>query len=1285
MPQQQQPSPSDKRPLLERKTPLGLSVALLILFAFFFVMPSAFRSARLSLKKKENDVKDWLPSDFVETSELEWFADHFAGESFVVATWPGCTEKDQRLKLLESKLRHECATSDPAAGVDDPELAADLRSAKDYGVRLGLLPASRRYDNWGGAHEKWLADGEGRWFFIKPDGRLYRWEEQSNGPAGLIRSLRRAMGSYQLEGTFVAAFGDQDKAEGTNNFYNDPTLVCAPMFRTVETGASLAAELAKEGGPLWPVDLTDQSKRPEVARRRAIQRLTGSLFAPAVPADFDWTPQAFRSVVSAAERDAIPENFDSIVEQTLTGFAEERLDGDRSLLPDAMQEVQTEAWYAVFDAAELQPPPRQTALLITLTEAAKDNLSYALGRGVMGGPRGRLLELAEESGVQPAAAPSMAPPPFNRPEVESIAGTPPLRLGGPPYDNVSIDEEGTVTLVRLVGYSILVGVVLSYLCFGSVKITIMVFIVGGSAAMLSMAVVNWTGGNVDAVLMSMPSLVYVLGLSGAIHVINYYRDEVRKQGRRGAAERALRHAFFPCTLAATTTAIGLASLYTSNLAPISNFGIYSAIGVIATLAILFTYLPAALQTFVTESPATSTYTPDQEEAQKETWLSDQWAATGRWICRHHVLVTSTCLGVLLVVGVGLIKIKTSVQLLKLFDSQSRIIRDYAWLEENFGKLVPMELVLRVPPAMQSHTMETSQDPSAESVDVTPQDVTSQDGDETQLADSQDRTASGPADSTGPHSPALNMLERVEAVSRINHVVHETLGEPGLNIVGTATSADTFLPPLPAVSNSFWNTRSLYNKELGKSREELLRNDYLSLEQEGPFAGSELWRISLRVDALSDVDYGAFIKTLRTAVEPVLRAYDTRDAMLEELVSLPEGTSAERVLIVGAERPKDLIETDLIAPRQSEDQPNEERIRTRSIYLSTLGELLRGESVKRPFWFDPHAADAPLEVGSDKWRKLLEQFDVTIWVDEQPPPQSAFTDADLVIDGTDIFSKPIEHRLVGDQIPDAAGSGALQVVYTGVVPVVYKAQRTLLASLVRSIAMAFVSIALVMMVLLNPARKPLRMLRGSNLGPGVMAGIVSMIPNMFPVLLVFGAMGHLGRLVDIGTMMTASVAMGVAVDDTIHFLSWFRSYIDRGYDRLKAVEMTYRRVGPAMTQTTIVGGVGLFVFALSTFTPTQRFGTLMLVLLAAALVGDLILLPALLAGSLGRFFKPRDGAGESADSPVPDSEQSIESTDAQDPPDDPNDPDPVIDKDALPQLRLHAPSTRADRPHRMKRR
>ena len=108
-------------------------------------------------------------------------------------------------------------------------------------------------------------------------------------------------------------------------------------------------------------------------------------------------------------------------------------------------------------------------------------------------------------------------------------------------------------------------------------------------------------------------------------------------------------------------------------------------------------------------------------------------------------------------------------------------------------------------------------------------------------------------------------------------------------------------------------------------------------------------------------------------------------------------------------------------------------------------------------------------------------------------------------------------------------------------------------------------------------------------------------------------------------------MGVAVDDTIHFLSWFRSGLDDGLSRKEAILLAYRRVATAMTQTTAIGGIGLSIFAFSTFTPTQQFGTLMLALLAAALVGDLFFLPALLASPLGKVFdrKQKKATGSSA--------------------------------------------------------
>lgn len=1259
-----------EKPFLERRSPLRISYALLTLLVFFFLLPSAFRAARLSLGTKENDVKDWLPADFAETAELEWFADHFAGEAFVVATWEGCTADDQRLKLLSQKLHHESEDFDPSKDVPADQ-ALSYSKARAFGIEKNLLLASESFDGWGGQREKWLQTPEGQWYYIKPSGQLYRWDEPVNAMSGLMRNLAKARGNYELTGQLVTAFGKPPGAGAgspvANPFYNDPSLLCAPLFHTVQTGEQVVDQLAAEGGPLWPRGLMDPERRPIVARRLAMQRLTGLLFAPAVPDRFGWTGKAFLASLGEERTPDTPADFVAKVDYRISKIVDEQFDGNFEALTSAPEEKKSDVWYAVWDSVKVDPPPRLTCVLVTLTDLAQDKLVHAIGRGVLGQPRGRLLQLADQSGVFAARPPSMAPPPFNVEPAIATATMPALRLGGPTVDNMAIDEEGSVTLVRLVGYSMLLGVVLSYFCFRSIKITVMIFVVGGSSAMLSLAMVWWTGGGVDAILMSMPSLVYVLGLSGAIHVINYYRDEVRSRGTRGAAGRALRHAVIPCTLASFTTAIGLASLFTSNLKPISNFGFYAAVGVMSTLGILFSYLPAALHTFVPEvdrgdpSDSDQKDESDADQPRHEGRLSIWWANVGRKIASNHALVTVTCLAVLLGCAVGMKQIATSVQLLKLFDSKARILRDYAWLETHFGKLVPMELIVRMPPSMQAEQFGSNQ-----------------------LADSSSEAKS---------AIALPMLQRIEAISRIRTVVSRTLGEPGMDIVGQSASVDTFLPPLLEADNGYNILRATFNRDLKSARDELLANDYLKIEKSGPYKDSELWRISLRVAALSDVDYGIFISTMRQCVSPVLSAYQTRNELVSALAKPDESGNVEidpqsKVMIVGAALPKPVSEVQLLA----EDQ---ETFLARNAYLATLAEVLASDPIKRPRWLNLTKAKAKELVASDRWEKVCGGFDAVIWVGGDGFKKDDFRFADHLVDARGADMQQSTASLTEDRIPTVNGGGEIQAIYTGVIPVVYKAQRTLLTSLADSIALAFVLIAAVMFVLLNPGATPIQMLRPGNVMLGIAAGAVAMVPNVFPVLLVFGLMCHLGLEIDIGTMMTASVAMGVAVDDTIHFLSWFRENLDKGKTRVEAVIETYRRVGPAMTQTTIVGGLGLFVFALSTFTPTQRFGTLMLVMLAAALIGDLILLPALLAGPLGRVFKPRVSRSpiprSSTSESSPKSDQNLvrrQKADAH--PQQPtemgaNDVVETSPGNSLPQLRVRFPGDRIDRAHGTKKR
>jgi uncharacterized protein len=493
---------------------------------------------------------------------------------------------------------------------------------------------------------------------------------------------------------------------------------------------------------------------------------------------------------------------------------------------------------------------------------------------------------------------------------------------------------------------------------------------------------------------------------------------------------------------------------------------------------------------------------------------------------------------------------------------------------------------------------------------------------------------------------LSLLERADAVARIQKVLQKEFGYEGQDIVGRGMSAITFLKDMPEPWRGFNPQRSAANRLLEQSREQLLQSDYLAEETSDIAKGTELWRISLRLGALNDVDYGQFVSSLRSAVEPVVAGYRCRAEIMESiLASRPgeiEGLYGD-VLFLGHGPPGDLAKA---TPVEENSQTKKEKAPeggTRSmvddtrVLAETLSSCLVNETIRQTDWHDP--VKFPLTEGkatSEKWAAYLKQYACVVLLKPHPDYDLDFIrehnpnliDAAQML--TDIRAASAAPRVAtGEPVELSTRAGEMDVVYTGIVPVVYKAQRTLLESLIQSVAWAFVLIAIVMACLLSPGKNFFDALRPRNILQAVGCGAISMIPNVFPVVIIFGFMGHCRTLVDIGSMMTASVAMGVAVDDTIHFLTWFRDGLRRGLDRRDAIFVAYKHVAPAMTQTTIIGGIGLSVFALSTFTPTQRFGTLMLALLAAALVGDLIFLPALLASPLGRIFTIRNGSNRPA--------------------------------------------------------
>lgn len=189
----------------------------------------------------------------------------------------------------------------------------------------------------------------------------------------------------------------------------------------------------------------------------------------------------------------------------------------------------------------------------------------------------------------------------------------------------------------------------------------------------------------------------------------------------------------------------------------------------------------------------------------------------------------------------------------------------------------------------------------------------------------------------------------------------------------------------------------------------------------------------------------------------------------------------------------------------------------------------------------------------------------------------------------------EHRQTGNET---------RIECTGAFPSISHGQKQLLQDLVNSFLLAFVLICPIMILILR----------------SLLAGLVAMIGNVFPAVLVFGAMGWLAIPVELGTVLTGSIALGIAVDDTLHFLTWHQRCLNRGSDRFDAIRGAFRRCATAMTQTTFICGLSMLVFTFSRFMPASRFSILMFALLFAALAGDLILLPAILASPLGWVFR-----------------------------------------------------------------
>ncbi|MBK5096332.1 MAG: MMPL family transporter [Gemmatimonadetes bacterium] len=176
---------------------------------------------------------------------------------------------------------------------------------------------------------------------------------------------------------------------------------------------------------------------------------------------------------------------------------------------------------------------------------------------------------------------------------------------------------------------------------------------------------------------------------------------------------------------------------------------------------------------------------------------------------------------------------------------------------------------------------------------------------------------------------------------------------------------------------------------------------------------------------------------------------------------------------------------------------------------------------------------------------------------------------------------------------AASGGQAEVSLSGYLPLYSQIIENVVADQVKSFSLAFLMVFLVVSLALRSWR----------------FALVAIPPNVVPVAILLGFMGFAGIRLDIATVTVAAVVLGVIVDDTVHILHRLRRELDTGVDLDTAMRAVARASGLAVISTSLVFAAGFFVISLAASDAVGRSGLLMSIAVLAALVTDLLLLPA----------------------------------------------------------------------------
>lgn len=396
-----------------------------------------------------------------------------------------------------------------------------------------------------------------------------------------------------------------------------------------------------------------------------------------------------------------------------------------------------------------------------------------------------------------------------------------LRFVGTVYESYAVDQAAEQSLSCLVLPSTVAGLMISWICVGSLRAVCAVMIPAVAGQLIAIAVVFYGGYQFSAVLIVLPTLIFMLTLSGAVHLVNYFLESAGHSDS-GSAFEALRAGWRPCALSSATTMLGMASLWWSELAPVRQFGCLSAICLALSTAMLLVTFPAIVQlvfglkfrllTGGHKDSAADDSSPKRCLSFSQSWM-DRYQL---FIQRHAIAISIGAVLFLAAAAAGLLKLRSSTKFCDMFPTYHKTHLDMLWFEQHIAPIATIEVLLSFP-----------------------------------------RTA---------HE---NLLEEARSVGLLmDHY-------QSMNLIGGTLSAVSFMPRITEASGVRATAQRAAQKRNIEANVQRLRQEGLLYQT----TTDTIWRISCRVSAVSSASYGAMTAEVKEQTDLVTRDLEVKPTVI----------------------------------------------------------------------------------------------------------------------------------------------------------------------------------------------------------------------------------------------------------------------------------------------------------------------------------------------------------------------------------------------------------------------